>query len=322
MAGKKYRTIGQDCRAVSEVYGQLLMMSIVVIAFSTIAMIVFSEGGAVKPEHTPHIDLQENFNRSTNTVQIVHSGGEAIDLSAIKIMFSVNGNKREFDSDDLSVKNLDGTDSSDDVFTLGDCIVIDATSMDLTAGEDIDMFFVYTPSQQVIQRTVLQGGSRELPYWISPHPYGMIYDESGNNKGVWLPTELIDGINDGLSTQCHMEEGLTSNETFTFGIEQYELNIKDPLKNVSLKVVYSSHDNSQKNMKLQINVGGSDWIDVTDLKGPNKKQEHIRKFFHIADKVNTVAKLDNLTVRFSAIGNTKSDNKDVWIDFVGVHIKS
>ncbi len=68
-----------------------------------------------------------------------------------------------------------------------------------------------------------------------------------------------------------MVKGVTSSEIFTFGIEEYELNVKDPLKNVSLDVVYSSHDNSQKDMILEINVGGPDWIKVADLKGPNKK---------------------------------------------------
>ena len=68
MEGKKCRALGKDCRAVSEVYGQLLMMSIVVIAFSTIALTVFSDGGAVNPEHTPHTDLQENINTNTNHV--------------------------------------------------------------------------------------------------------------------------------------------------------------------------------------------------------------------------------------------------------------
>ena len=94
MEGKKCRALGQDCRAVSEVYGQLLMISIVVLAFSGIALTVFSDGGAVNPQHTPHTDLRENINTNTNTVQIIHSGGEAIDLSAIKIIFSVNGNKK------------------------------------------------------------------------------------------------------------------------------------------------------------------------------------------------------------------------------------
>ena len=78
MEGKKRRALGQDCRAVSEVYGQLLMISIVVIAFSTIAVTVFSDGGVVKPEHTPHTDLQEKVNTTTNTIKIFHSGGEPL----------------------------------------------------------------------------------------------------------------------------------------------------------------------------------------------------------------------------------------------------
>ena len=111
MEGKKHRALGQDCRAVSEVYGELLMISIVVIAFSTIAVTVFSDGGVVKPEHIPHTDLQENFNTSTNKIQIVHSGGEAIDMSAIKdnTLTLIMEKRGEFDICQYPGKDPDGT---------------------------------------------------------------------------------------------------------------------------------------------------------------------------------------------------------------------
>ena len=88
MEGKKYRELGQDCQAVSDVIGQMLMIAIVVLAFSGIALTVFSDDGAVNPPHTPHTDLRENINARDNTVQIIHNGGEAIDLKEIKIVFS------------------------------------------------------------------------------------------------------------------------------------------------------------------------------------------------------------------------------------------
>jgi hypothetical protein len=122
------------------------MISIVVLAFSGIALTVFSEGGAVKPKHTPHIDLKENFNISSNNLQILHSGGETIDLPAIKIILSVNGNKKGEFVSPFTVKNPDGSPSSDSVFTLGDCIEINTKNMGLKAGDDLEMFFIDIPS--------------------------------------------------------------------------------------------------------------------------------------------------------------------------------
>lgn len=342
MEGKNYRTIGKDCQAVSEVYGTLLMISIVIIGFSGIALIVYSDGGIEKPEHVPHTDLCEIMNIHNNTVQIVHSGGDAIDLSAIKIIFRVNGQesaKPPFVSP-FTVKNPDGSPSSDGVFTLGDCIEIDTTGLvtdstsptgvrDPTIEDMIEMFFVDIPSQQVIQKTVLHGNFAKLPYWFTPDPYGIIRDKSGNNTEIFQPTELTNEINDGPSTQCHIEKNLTSYETFTFGMDQYDLDLGDSLKKVFLKIVYADHDNSEKDLKLEINVGGP-WITVAPNTTTNTTLGSYKDFsecdtklapFNITEHVNTPAKLYNLTVRFSATGNAASDNKNVWIDFIGIHIE-
>ena len=96
MEGKKYRALGQDCQAVSEVIGEVLMIAIVVLAFSGIALTVFSDGGAVNPPHKPDTALREKINTDTDTVLIFHSGGEAIDLDEIKVVLSVDGTQTEF----------------------------------------------------------------------------------------------------------------------------------------------------------------------------------------------------------------------------------
>ncbi|MGB9938532.1 type IV pilin N-terminal domain-containing protein [Methanosarcina sp.] len=330
MQGKKFRALGKNCQAVSEVYGQLLMISIVVIALSGVAMAVFSDGGAVKPEHTPNTDLRENLNITTNYVYITHSGGETIDLSAIKIAIYVEGQpipKSPFDSSTFTVKKLDpnAPDSSKNIFMLGDCIAID-TGYDLKSSQDIDMFFVDIPSQQVIQKAVLQNGNREsnFPYWITPHPYGSIYD---NSTKEWLPTELVDGIGDNIQTDCQMYKDQWSSENFTFGIDEYGLDLKNPLTKVLLKIVYTAHDFSQKDLTLEINDKNPDqWIIVAGPGMPLYKDtttcdEELYPI-DITSHVGTVEELRNLTVRFSAFGKAASDNKIGWVDFIGIHVES
>ena len=140
--------------------GQILMIGIVIIAFSAIALTVFSDRGAEKPSHVPHVDLQESINTSNNTIQIFHIGGDAIDLDEIKVILFVNGTRNEFSESDF--KDPDGTRPPDDnVFTVGDCIVIKDDK--IQSGIDIEMFFVHTPSKQVIQNTVLQTTVNQLP---------------------------------------------------------------------------------------------------------------------------------------------------------------
>jgi FlaG/FlaF family flagellin (archaellin) len=327
--GKKYRALGQDCQAVSEVIGQVLMVAVVVLAFSSIALTVFSDGGAMNPPHTPHTDLHENINTSTDTVQIYHSGGEAVDLEAIEVILSVNGQQAEFNMSDprVEVRDPDGNISTDGVLMLGDYIVINTTGsvLNMTAGDAIDMYFVHAPSQQVIQKAVLQRGYGDLPYWITPHPYGSVYDKSGNDKGEWIPTELVDGINDGLMTECKMEKNLQSSETFTFGIDANEMGIKNPLTKVLLKIVYITHDNSQKDMKLEINDGNPNSWEVVDLDMDMYKDiikcDQEGGLYNLTDNVTTIEELENLSIRVSATGIANSDNKIAWVDFLGIHVE-
>lgn len=159
MEGKKYRALGQDCQAVSEVVGQVLMVAVVVLAFSSIALTVFSEGGAMNPPHVPRTDLQENIDKDTGTVQIIHSGGEAIDLKKIKIILEIDGKQAEFNMSDPTVRVFDSKGNqlpSEDVFILGDCIIINSSSkINITAENATYLYLVHTESRQVIKKAIL-----------------------------------------------------------------------------------------------------------------------------------------------------------------------
>lgn len=160
MGEKKHRTLGEDCQAVSEVVGQVLMIAIVVLAFSSIAITVFSDV-VVNSPHTPHTDLSEKINLNTDTVQIIHSGGEAIDLKAIKIVLSINDHPiPPFNMSDpeVMVLNSSGLASTNDVLMLGDYIEINVSQrgIDLKKDDTVDMYFVHTESNQVIQKVKLQ----------------------------------------------------------------------------------------------------------------------------------------------------------------------
>jgi hypothetical protein len=333
MEGKKRRALGQNCHAVSEVYGQLLMMSIVVLAFSTIALTVFSDGGVVKPEHVPRIDLQENFKKNTNIVQIVHNGGEAIDLDAIKIIIhKANGDESEFYRSNFKVKNPDGIDSSDEVFALGDCIEIDTSGMDIDEWEDIDLFFVDIPSQQVIQRAVLQTGIRELPDWITPHPYGSVHSNSTESgEWEWKSTESVGDIDDGLLTDSHIPKRDWVAEDYTFGIDADEIGISNSLKKILLKIIYQTGDNSPKNLTLSI-FNGTEWTliasnmptyhTVEDCMDANVGDYNGATTYDITQYVNTTRKLEELKVRFSISGHAdEASGKIGWVDFVGIHVE-
>ncbi len=100
------------------------MISIVVLAFSSIAVFVFSDEGAVNPPHTPKADLQESIDTNANIVKIFHKGGEAIDLKDAKVVLNINGQQEEFDlSSDPGVSYT----ATNNVLMVGDNIVINTS---------------------------------------------------------------------------------------------------------------------------------------------------------------------------------------------------
>lgn len=134
------------------------MIGIVIIAVSIIALSVFSEYGTTKP--APCTYIQEKIDTKTHCLYITHSEGEPINLSAIKIILMFpKGHRDEFDNSSFYYPASVGLD--DNVFAVGDCIVIN--DVNITSGIDIEMFYVYTPSQLVIRHIMLHAPTNITP---------------------------------------------------------------------------------------------------------------------------------------------------------------
>ncbi len=335
---KNRRKLTQNCRAVSELIGQVLMIAIVVLAFSSIALSVFSDEGAMNPPHTPRTDLQESIDTETDTVHIIHSGGEAIDLEDTKIILNINGQQTEFDASDVSDVSSDpgvSSDSTNGVLMLGDYIAIDTNlskGIDLKSTDTVDLYFVHTGSDQVIQRVELLSGGEEieiqtgggtLPDWITPHPKGTAKNE------IDVPAETITVSNssDGLFIEFMPPKGKdvlgTKYEEFTFGIDASELGINENFKS-TIKIDYIRHDSSSYTIALDINDGNPDeWkrIKTWDYNGkPGLDTVEVS----LDGYVSSTEELENLKVRFIPTTNSGSGNpnKALLIDFIGIHIEN
>jgi FlaG/FlaF family flagellin (archaellin) len=320
VGNKKRREFTRECQAVSEVMGVVLMISIVVLAFSAVAITVFSNGGAMDSPHTPHTNLQENIDRSEDTVQIFHSGGEAIDLEDIKIILEVDGEQAEFDMSDFEVYDPEGTLSSDDVFTLRDCIVINSSSkVDITDADAIDLYFVHTASSQVIQKTILWRDFGNLPDWITPYPYGSVYDSI---KGELLDQAVVDKINDGQYTTADFPKDKYVYENFTFGsLDDLGVPEETTFSKVLLRIVYSIHDQSAK-LELEANNGSP--VMTFDLPKNNNtdptKSNFTEKEYDITPCVKNATDLENLVIKISTTPNAAA-YKVGWIDYIGIHLE-
>jgi len=332
--GKKYRALGKDCRAVSEVIGQVLHVSHSCVAFSSLAVLVFSDEGAVNPPHTPKTDLQENVDTGADLVKIFHRGGEAIDLEDAKIVLNINGQQEVFDlSSDPGVS----CNATNNVLMVGDDIVINTSlsrGRDLNSTDSIDMYFVHTGSDQVIQRVMLQSGNEESEssddtddtskYWITPHPNGTADDTSDG----WISTEAVDKIGDGIFTTYYASDKKDGDpnstaQIFEFNISATEEGISEPpFENVTLRIVYSLHDKNYDYVALDIWDGNpNQWIRVeSDMPEYNKNFEAYD--IKLISYVTTIEELEALKVRIVAVTNAdKKADKTAWIDFLGIHVE-
>jgi len=307
------------------------MLAIVVLAFSSISLAVFSDGGTMNPPHTPHTDLQESVDTETDTIHIFHSGGEAIDLEDTKIILYINGQQAEFLTTDPEVS----VNTANGVLSLGDSIVIDTNlskGINLKSTDAIDLYFVHTGSRQVIQKATLvsgpeEGGEEEEEggnpgrYWITPYPDGTADDTSGG----WISPEAVNESGDGIFTvyyspDKHDTDPNATCQEFSFGIKDDE--IPNPLNSVTLKITYSIHDKSYKDIALDISVEDPEnWIRVSSgMPENNKKFEPY--YADLTSYVHTAEELKDLKVRLVAVSNAnKNAEKTLWIDFLGIHLE-
>lgn len=116
------------------------MIAVVVIAFSSVAVTVFSDV-ATKSPHIPHADF-ESTRLGDNTVHISHVGGEDINVTDINII--INFSQFNMSDPKVTIKN------SNSVFALGDYIEINITGL---GGSDL--YLIHIPSKQILLRVKL-----------------------------------------------------------------------------------------------------------------------------------------------------------------------
>jgi|GEM_PF-2201951 len=116
---KRTRPFTEDCDAISEVIGELLMVVISLIAFGVLAAIMLSHLG---PSDTLHTDVDGWVNVNADTICFRHEGGEAVEAENLEMILNLNGTLVELSSDDVTAI------LGDDLWQLGDIIGIDAMS--------------------------------------------------------------------------------------------------------------------------------------------------------------------------------------------------
>ena len=96
---RRTQQLAENCDAISELIGELLIVVVAVLAFGVIAVHVLSYPG---PADTVYVDIDGWVDTSTDTIYFRHSGGEAVRTEDLRIIVNLDGTRCELSSDDIT----------------------------------------------------------------------------------------------------------------------------------------------------------------------------------------------------------------------------
>lgn len=331
-----------DEQAVSEVMGVVLLVGIVVIMLSVLGVSVFAQDG---PDDVPHTNVQEIMDISTDTIYLKHNGGEPISTEDAEIIVNINGRKYVYTSSQI-YENL----GNSSVWKIGDTIEINTMStwkVNLQNNDKVELVLIDTPSNELIQKSRLTTRFQNEPkFTITLTPMGEITDTSSSAKDeskkgygenwqvnskdssadeykkanenkncttYYLPKDVID-------TSIYQE--------LDFGIKPMAYGVRpgDTFCNVTLEIVYYTHDNSPSdNIKLKFydtdEHGHGEWVYYKESL-PTHTSDFESEYINLTYCINTPADLANFKVRIEASTTAAaSSEKELNIDYMGLWVE-
>ncbi|MCL7413195.1 MAG: type IV pilin N-terminal domain-containing protein, partial [ANME-2 cluster archaeon] len=116
---KNTKTFVENCNAVSEVIGELLMTAIAVFAFAMLAVVLLSYQGTTMP----HVDIDSWVDIDDDIINVRHGGGDMVETENIQILLNLNGTEQVLTPND--VYTIFGRTT----WELGDIITINTSQM-------------------------------------------------------------------------------------------------------------------------------------------------------------------------------------------------
>ena len=169
-------TFLENTDAVSEIIGEVLMTAIAVLAFSIVAVFIFSYAS---PQEKVHADIQGWVDVDSDTIYLRHTGGETIDVSGIRIVLDINGIRKDLTSSEL-VQIKGNT-----VWNLGETIRINTSELwsdNIGQNDYVGIVIITTDSNFVLKSGTLLGDASDVissPNGSTPTPTAPVL--SGQN---------------------------------------------------------------------------------------------------------------------------------------------
>lgn len=190
----KEKGLVENCDAVSEIIGEILLTGIAVIAFSVIAVFLLSPDGSIDK---PALDIDGWVDCNSDIIYIRHVGGERVQAGDIKIFVDINNDRFEINPSQLTTLYTRNS------WELGDTINLDTSFLwgkNITDTDQIYVVMVHVPSNTIMKSGMVLGnamgqisGNHTIPashtypvsIWNCDEGSGSIlHDIKGNNNGT------------------------------------------------------------------------------------------------------------------------------------------
>ena len=335
--------IHNEC-AVSEVLGEVLLTLVIIIVMTSIGTFVLSES---KPSEVPHVDFYEQLDPFNDTIVLFNNGGKPVPIKEFKLVLQSDSTEYVINGEELSSK-LTEQCGDNGYWDLGEYISINVSEMcsfDLeNRYEDLNIFFIHTPSKQVIQKSFIPS------IYLDDKIPGEEYDEGG----IWVPPQLlaldnskstksvngsaclddVQKMDDGKSTTYYPNNDASTCEYFEFGLnksvlESFGATFLDyehlNISGAKIKVVYAKHDNSFRWGKLKVRDQTSGTSCEHYLFDKNMRMYNYNGITYIEDEfdlpyITTTEDLENLNVSIFAKIPGNGYMHYIHIDYIAVYI--
>jgi len=238
LMNRRTQQLAENCDAISELIGELLMVVISVLTFGVIAVHVLTYQG---PADTVHAEIDVWVDTSTDTIYFRHSGGEAVGTEDLMILVNLDGTRCELSSDNITAILGRST------WQLADIIAVNASAVwgvEINEDTDVDASIVHTRLSTTIRSAVLlnrgTGGSGE-PHDTTP-----------------TPTPTPTPPDPGLVSLWHLDEN--EGETAYDSIDSNDGTITDAAWTTGVNGSALLFDSSDD----YVNCGNDESLDITD----------------------------------------------------------
>ncbi len=304
----------------------MLLVSIAVIMLSMLATLLFSLD---KPVDCPHVAVEKWARAPTDNIYIRHCGGDVIDVEDLKIIVFIDDSRYICSPEDV-YSNLNKS-----FWELGDVITIntnDEWSVNLGSGDSVSLYLVDMDSKQVFRKVEVPVGGGCFSGWVCP---GDVYETSPGSysdiESIFQEERASPENNPENCTHYRIpKEGtkddpvFTTWEEFVFFIDmnnKYDFILGEPISNVTLNVVYQTHDSSDLNIRLMVfdsypPVG--EWY-CENATLPFYKDGWGTYTADLSDRINVTEDLEGLRVRIQASSTAAAaSEKELNVDYMAI----